>query len=370
LSAYGPRYRLTVGIFTLEALQAQQGDCLLIHFGPEDEPRFVVVDGGPGTAIHDRILLPRLGQLRTRWAGEGPLPLPLVICSHIDNDHIGGVIRLVERGVPSDAVAVEGLWHNSFRRLAPAAPERELRAVLAESPLAGSVPQGDRLYEAAHRAAIAVNHGFPGDLVLAPGGGTAVHDVAELTLTVLGPDQRALDALRRKWEATRGLGPIGDAIAGNDDDSIENLSSIVFLAEYGDRTMLLTGDARGDYILDGLRRAGRLRRRGIDLDVLKVQHHGSSHSNNAEFFRQVRARHYVISANGKYDNPDRTTLQAIVDARGPTGYTIWLTNRGRRGTPLRRMLDRFVHDHPDVDVVYRCEREPSLKVDLGTSVTY
>lgn len=359
-----------MGIFSLEALQAQQGDCLLIHFGPEHAPRVVVVDGGPGTAIHDRVLGPRLSELRERWAPSGPLQLPLVVCSHIDNDHIGGLIRLVERSAASDAVSVENLWHNSFRRLAPSAPERELRAALAASPLTASVPQGDRLYAAADEAAIAVNEGFDEGLVLAPAGGTAVHEVGQLKLTVLGPDRRALDALRRKWEATRGLGPIGEAIAGNDDESIENLSSIVFLAEYGRRTMLLTGDARGDYILDGLRRAGRLGRRGVDLDVLKVQHHGSSHSNDVEFFRRVRARHYVISANGKYDNPDRPTLQAIVDARGPAGYTIWLTNRGRRGTPLRRMLDGFAADNPDVRLVFRDDRRPSLRIDLDGEVDY
>lgn len=359
-----------MAIFTLEALQAQQGDCLLIHFGPEDDPRFVVVDGGPGIGIHDRVLGPRLRALRERWAPSGPLPLPLVVCSHIDNDHIGGLIRLVELTATSDTVSVESLWHNSFRRLAPRAPERELRAVLAQSPLTASIGQGDRLYEAADGAAIPVNHGFDEGLVLAPAGGTAVHDVGELRLTVLGPDRKALDALRRKWEATRGLGPIGEAIAGNDDESIENLSSIVFLAECGNRAMLLTGDARGDYILDGLRRAGRLGRRGLDLDVLKVQHHGSSHSNDLEFFRQVRARHYVISANGKYDNPDRPTLQAIVEARGSARYTIWLTNRGRRGTPLRRMLDRFAADNPGVHIVFRGERSPSLKVDLDAEVEY
>jgi hypothetical protein len=359
-----------VGIFTLEALQAQQGDCLLIHFGPDDDPSFLVVDGGPGTAVHDRVLGPRLRELRERWAPARPLSLPLVVCSHIDNDHIGGLIRLLELTARSDALTVEGLWHNSFRRLAPRAPERELRAALAQSPLTASVGQGDRLYQAADDASIAVNRGFAGDLVLAPAGGAAVHELGELKLTVLGPDQRALDALREKWEATRGLGPIGEAIAGNDDDSIENLSSIVFLVEFGGRTMLLTGDARGDYILDGLRRSGRLKRRGIDLDVLKVQHHGSSHSSNVEFFQQVRARHYVISANGKYDNPDRPTLQAIVDARGRSGYTIWLTNHGRRGTPLRRMLDGFVRDNPGVDIVFRSERRPSLKVDLAAEVTY
>jgi glyoxylase-like metal-dependent hydrolase (beta-lactamase superfamily II) len=104
-----------MGIFTLEALQAQQGDCLLIRFGPDDDPRFLVVDGGPGTAVHDRVLGPRLRELREHWAPARPLSLPLVVCSHIDNDHIGGLIRLVELTAASDAVAVEVSAQTSAR---------------------------------------------------------------------------------------------------------------------------------------------------------------------------------------------------------------------------------------------------------------
>jgi hypothetical protein len=384
-SAHARGDRVTVsgvGIFTLEALQAEQGDCLLIHYGPVEAPRFVVVDGGPGRATYSGHLLPRLQELQARWAPTRPLPLPLVVCSHIDNDHIGGIIELVEGVTParSDTVSVGSLWHNSFRRLAPDADEDELRAALAQIPQRShdleatrSIGQGDRLYEQAKRAAIAVNDGFSGGLVVAPAGHVTVHEEGELTLTVLGPDRAALKALREKWRkaaATRGPEGLGAVIAGDDDDSIENLSSIVFLAEYGGRAMLMTGDARGDYILDGLRRARRLGPDGIDLDVLKVQHHGSSHSNSPDFFRQVRARNYVISANGEYDNPDRPTLQAIVDARGAGGYRIWLTNRGRPGSGLRRMLEAFRRANPKVDVVFRDDRKPSLKVDLGANVTY
>jgi hypothetical protein len=132
----------------------------------------------------------------------------------------------------------------------------------------------------------------------------------------------------------------------------------------------LTGDARGDYILGSLERAGRLRDDGVDLDVLKVQHHGSAHSCDPEFFARVRARHYVISADGRYDNPDRATLEAIATGRGDSGYTIWLTNRGELGSELRRMLDAFERDHPDVEVVYRDDHEPSVKIDLAATVGY
>jgi beta-lactamase superfamily II metal-dependent hydrolase len=387
-----------VSIFTLEALQAEQGDSLLIHFGPESAPTFVLVDGGPGSATYNQILLPRLKALRARFSPQQPLALPLAVCSHIDNDHIGGIIALVV-GVGSantDTVAIDCLWHNSFRRLAPNLSDPELKQVLAEIPhieryadesdqaiyannfshqvkfgyATASISQGDRLYAEAERAKIAVNCGFPGELIVAPAGGVGTYQVGELALTVLGPDQDALDALRKKWQKAAALG-LDAVIAANDDPSIENLSSVVFLAEYNGQTILMTGDARGDYIIDGLKRAKRFGEDGIDLDVLKVQHHGSSHNNDGQFFHDVRARHYVISANGMYDNPDLATLDNILGGRGfQSGYTIWLTNRGQPGSDLRQMLDAFMSKWPEVDIRFRDETELSLKVDLGTPVAY
>ena len=33
------------GVFTLEALQAAHGDSLILHYGPLNKPRFIVIDG-------------------------------------------------------------------------------------------------------------------------------------------------------------------------------------------------------------------------------------------------------------------------------------------------------------------------------------
>jgi beta-lactamase superfamily II metal-dependent hydrolase len=387
-----------VSIFTLEALQAEQGDSLLIHFGSESAPTFVLIDGGPGSATYNQVLLPRLKELRARFSPQQPLALPLVVCSHIDNDHIGGIIALVV-GVGSantDTVAIDCLWHNSFRRLASNLSESQLKQVLAQIPhieryadesaqaiyannfshqvklgyATASIGQGDRLYQEANRAKIAINCGFPGDLVVAPAGGAGTYQVDQLALTILGPDQDALDALRKKWQKAAAPG-LDAVIAANDDPSIENLSSIVFLAEHDGKTILMTGDARGDYIVEGLKRANRFGQNGIDLDVLKLQHHGSSHNNSGQFFHDVRARHYVISANGMYDNPDLQTLDSIIGGRGfLSGYTIWLTNRGEPGSDLRQMLEAFMRMWPEVDIRFRDESVLSLKVDLGATIDY
>jgi hypothetical protein len=105
------------------------------------------------------------------------------------------------------------------------------------------------------------------------------------------------------------------------------------------QAILLTGDARGDYVLEGLK-AAKVLDRALHLDVLKVPHHGSNRDVEVDFFRRVTANHYVVSANGKYGNPDEETLKMIADARGRDRFTIHLTNHDGEGG-LRTRLDAF-----------------------------
>jgi beta-lactamase superfamily II metal-dependent hydrolase len=67
----------------------------------------------------------------------------------------------------------------------------------------------------------------------------------------------------------------------------------------------MTGDAREDYIVDGLERARLVRNGRADVDILKLQHHGSARNADETFFRTLLADHYVISANGTYGNRTR-----------------------------------------------------------------
>ena len=110
------------------------------------------------------------------------------------------------------------------------------------------------------------------------------------------------------------------------DESVYNLSSIVVLAEAHGKRLLLTGDGRGDHTLQGLEKAGLLKKGGtVEVDVLKMPHHGSERNIDSDYFEKIRAKHYVISADGKFDNPDIGTLEMISKARPDDAFTIHLT---------------------------------------------
>ena len=105
------------------------------------------------------------------------------------------------------------------------------------------------------------------------------------------------------------------------------MSSIVVLAESGGKRMLLTGDARGDKILLGLEKVGLLSPGGkMKVDLLKMPHHGSDRNMEKIFLERVVADHYVFSGDGEHGNPERATLEMLLDARGTDAeYTIHLT---------------------------------------------
>ncbi len=392
-------------IFSLEALQAEQGDCFLIHFGDTGAPQVMLVDGGPGRDVYDARLKARLNALRSHF---GALELSLVVCSHIDDDHIGGVLALVQ-DVELGAldIKINCLWHNRPLDLVGEADDQRLAAILREDEHAeryatawtkqfvdenwevdpnfayvvASVQEGDELYADAKEASIPINCGFDGGLVMArtPEEGYAHITIDDLDLLVIGPDAAQIEALRKKWQKeTKGQSvdelcdnsaKIAALVAANDDASVTNLSSIVFLAEFGGRSILMTGDARGDYVIDGLTRAGRLGAGSAHVDVLKLQHHGSARNNDEHFFATVTADEYVISANGLYGNPDPATFDALVTARGQNGYRIWLTN-GAPGTPIASTVAAIKGKYPSMTLNVRPSQADGFRVDLGDPVGY
>ena len=293
-------------IFSLEALQAFQGDSLLLYAGD----KLCLIDGGPGQTWTTS-LRPRLEQLRAaRAPGGGPLRIDLAMVSHIDDDHINGLtdfggamVELADDHQPQP-YEVGGLWHNAFDDVLG---NRASELPAAPGPVVASVGQGRVLRDQAIRLGWARNEPF-GGLVVAP---RAV-PFGDATLTVVAPAARALADLDAKWEEVLAKKAAGTHVTEYADRSVFNLSSIVVLAEAAGSSMLLCGDARGDHVLTGLESAGKLSPGGVlALDILKLPHHGSIRNVDADFFTRLPARHYVISANGRDGNPESATLEAI-----------------------------------------------------------
>jgi hypothetical protein len=152
---------------------------------------------------------------------------------------------------------------------------------------------------------------------------------------VIGPLQPQLKALQKEHDAflkkkKKKRGDPEAALAAFTDTSAPNLSSIVVEVKNGTRKMLLTGDARGDFIIEGLEACKLLTAtKPYVVDLLKVPHHGSDRNMTQEFFERVHATHYVFSGDGEHGNPERETMQMLFEARQKVlpdkPFTLWLT---------------------------------------------
>jgi hypothetical protein len=214
----------------IEMLPAAHGDCLWIEYGSGTSVHRILIDGGPAhtyPALRERILHLPAGERR----------FDLLVITHVDADHIEGVIRLL-----LDAAALhcqfDRIWFNGRDQL-NAVPDP------AGQPL-GAL-QGEILgmliadYEA--RTGTRVwNLGFEGALAGIDRKHTALPVVdlpGDCRLTLLSPDydrlltlktrwKKELDrahvqsgdvaALRRRLATSRSLRPLGDVLGTGTDD--------------------------------------------------------------------------------------------------------------------------------------------------------
>lgn len=353
-------------IFSLDVIRARKGDCLILHYGPEDDPRLIMIDGGP-KSVYSPHLRPRIEKIReARGLKEKePLAVDLLMVSHVDDDHIQGILDLTKELIAAkmekkpQLLQVLSFWHNSFENIIDNIPkeltaafmnqfgaasmggdppdltidaDEEEEVIVSSLKVLASIKQGAQLRsDAVNNLKLPLNPEFDGKLILANGKGEAIDMENGLKFTVVGPMVPELKKLHEKHQAwLKELEKEGksaeDVLSAYVDKSVPNLSSIVVLAEASDKRILLTGDARGDKILEGLELEGLLEKGGkMHVDLLKVPHHGSANNLNNDFFERITADHYVFSGDGEHGNPERESLQMLLDARGDADYTVHLT---------------------------------------------
>jgi hypothetical protein len=329
-------------MLVLEALRARFGDALVLHSGTKAKPQLTVIDGGP-PGVYGDALRPRLEALREeRGLGAAtPLDVDLMMVSHIDDDHVSGLLELVQKlndrresGQPLPW-KIRRFWHNSFDDIldnddlqvaggGSALSAASLGDFLAPegSAILASVKQGRELAKLLDALTLGGNPPFKG-LVLTDGKAKAM-TVGDLKITVIAP--------RRSWrtaEVEQEIKPLLKAeprAAGRRWPPVDK--SVQPVEHRGPRRVrgkriLLTRTARRPPRGSG---GGRKRRgRKLRLDVLKLPHHGSERNVAPDYFETIVAKHYVVSADGKFDNPDVGTLKMISAARPDDDFTIHLT---------------------------------------------
>ncbi|WP_255658723.1 ComEC/Rec2 family competence protein [Actinoplanes sp. L3-i22] len=297
-------------------LPAAHGDALWVEW---DGGR-MLIDGGPRTtytAVRDRV----------RALPVAHRHVDRLVVTHIDADHIEGVVRLLQDWKPLRATVGE-VWFNGWRQLEPFAPtlgadQGEMVGAMIRR---HSLPANDR--------AIMVPGRGPLPVLQLPCGARA---------TVLSPGEDQLRKLRSQWVrvlALAGMTPgrqdevlerlrqrpelrgLDGTLGGERlDSSVANASSIAFLLEHAGRSALFTGDGHSPVLAAGLRRL--LAERGLkvlDVDLVKLPHHGSAANVTTELLALIRSPRFLVSTNGaKFKHPDVAAVRRVIDAgrRGP-----------------------------------------------------
>ncbi len=359
-------------MFELHVVQAMFGDSLLLVYGQPDQPHYMLIDGGPAT-VYANHLQPVLAQI----AASGG-HLDRVVLTHTDDDHVTGLVDFFadqrSRQIQNQPflLPVDGMWMNSFAFDAVVAPSManiviplpapsNLEAAPADPSLplpAFGVAEGMDLRELVGQLTIPLNSGFPNDLVSLETAPDSI-SLGGLKVTMVGPTKSNLDRMGRDWRAWLQKHAVPEGVAAAPDlskgvapdQSIPNRSSIMFVAEYGGRTVLFTGDGRGSDLVRGLVRRGLMATDGVfHVDVLKVPHHGSARNVSRKFFSQVTADTYVFSADGTNGNPDLPTLGWLVTALKEQRRSACLV--ATNPTPT---LDELVREFPRALYGYQLE---------------
>lgn len=224
---------------TVDFLDIGQGDAILISQGGSQ----ILIDGGPS----GQVLMEKLGQNIPFWDRK----IELVIATHPDSDHIGGLIEVLKKyRVGAMAQIPMESESETFRRLQEVLRQAE---------------EKNQTVKLEGRAGMKIK--------LASG--------AEMEI----------------------LHPLED---GHYSDT--NSGSIVAKLVFGQNYFLLTGDLPSE-------EETKLMEMGYDLSaqVLKVAHHGSKYSTGAEFLEKVRPVDAVISVGQKnrYGHPAPEVLARL-----------------------------------------------------------
>lgn len=384
----------------LEMLPAECGDCLWLEYGDPGEPHIMLIDGGvKNTAKRLEARIQKA--IRERRASS--LHIDLLVVTHIDNDHIDGILKLLEEGrLP---LTFGDIWFNGNRQLATLPPptDREKRPdtlggieeEILRPDLLG-LREGDRLSRvlADPKNKLPWNKAFGGNAATTfiEGSPPPARTLpGELKLTLLGPPLNRLRILSNKWTDVLGdfarvnqFGPTPereDTLGRRDtwppalrnekglDDSPANGASIALLAEYENKGVLLTGDAFAPDLEAALGRIQTERgKAGVPLiiEAMKVPHHGSFKNLTSKILEKVRCLRYLISTDGSvHRHPDHEALLRII--KYSTTRPVLSFNYS--GETTRNWHDRqqdvLDQGFPIYDTEYPTRAEEGLVVDFG-----
>ncbi len=314
--------------FNIKFLPARYGDCIWIEYGTDTKTHRILIDGGTrGTKTDIKKMIKALPVDQRHFE--------LIVVTHIDRDHIEGILSLLEEEELD--FKVDDFWFNSWQHLKESEDE-----VLGPG-------QGERLTAAIIKHQIKWNNAFENNAVVIPLSGELpeIELPGGMKIALLSPLIKNLVALKPVWEKEvkdaglvpgwgalppveieddeEHLGALPDVNTLNDevfheDKAEANGSSIAFLGSFEGKTVFFGGDSFPSVVLDSL---NKLYDGKAPIELVKLSHHASAHNTSPELIEKFDSNRYLISTNGSnYHHPAAVTVAKVIK-RGGTGVELY-----------------------------------------------
>ncbi|GGN13922.1 hypothetical protein GCM10010967_57670 [Dyadobacter beijingensis] len=346
--------------------QVDCGDAAsILYEGSDGKDNYVFVDAGYERTYRE-ILADEIKIIDATGA-----TIDLWLISHIHDDHIGGAVsyaKAIERCDARDIVS--NWWYNHpYKAIGDTkAPKSTFNISEAKS-----FAQSEKLTSYLRSAGRLPKF----DIVQAID--PKYHN--DLKINILSPTKDAVNKLREKYENSSFLDrdyhemtaisepkaakmndycqtiESFDLEAFAEDVSIENESSIAILIEHSGIRILWLADSLPSIITTALRNLGYSEGNPLQVDLVKVSHHGSRGNNSSELYDMVRCDKYIFCGSGinKHQLPTKECMVRI------------LKNKYRDVRDRYEFI--FTHDNPSLRGIFDVDEIDIVK-NLNFTMTF
>lgn len=313
----------------IKLLNAGNGDSFLISFNDGNINRNILIDGGvektyysDATNVYGELYL-EIELIRKR--GES---IDFLILTHIDNDHICGLLKWFEVDEKAHEL-VKNVWFNSGKLIATYFNEPENEDLRVGLKIFSNPETG--VDEAIEFENYLIEKKIWNKKIIIQG-----QEIEEcgIKIQVLSPNEAQLKRLLKEYKAKTG-DPAYTSGKEKDwnqnlkgfieeenkpdfrfvqDNKSKNGSSISFILTLDSKRFLFLADSHPKGIVTQLKTFGYSKDKPLEVEVMKVSHHGSKANTNKELLEIVKTENYIISTDSSgHNHPNKRTLARILN---------------------------------------------------------
>lgn len=327
----------------IKFLKAFNGDSILLTLVPiNGEEKRILIDGGIRSTYQSDKKgkgKPEYGALKLlteQLRDEGKV-IDLLIITHVDDDHIAGILEWFENDTQAYELIKE-VWFNSGALIAEyfkvaENPDLEPEFKFPTTNTDTNIPQGIRFGKYIGEKGLWKKEVFMQ-------GKDKIWNNAEFRF--LSPNENKMERLLKEWKKKDpaldtsfkiedyGIS-IEDLISSDtfkEDEAFPNGSSIAFIFTYENRNYLFLGDSHPSVIVEGLSKRGISKENPLESEMVKLSHHGSKGNTSVELLEMIDSNLFIISTNGKtHLHPHKQLLARLINCK--QGCTIYFNYKER-----------------------------------------